>query len=250
MRKIVELRLKQRRINKMDEYPELSETFIDFMVLDFCVIVALPTYLAIGYVHYKNNQIYLKENCYLKIYLSFYELWFVALEKMQKYLSHLPQTTPQEPKEGLITKWLTNQLSWRCQFEDKSIEIFLKNSSKNGTIIKLNIIDFDIFCRAIQQLFFKPFCFKPIVNITFLQIISHLESIENGDIYISNLNYQESVDLVKKMNIFQSDSELFLMCELILRYKNELLLSYLLKINSYFPNVVLKRYSKKKKLKK
>ena len=233
----------------MDEFPEISEPFIDFITLDIYLVAALPTYLAIGCFHRKNNQLQIKENCYLKIYSSFYELWFLALENMKNYLQ---SEQSHEPVVCVLIEWLTNSLSWKGQFDEggdeitKTIYISLDNKSQNETIIKLNAYDFDKLCNAIQQLLFKPFCYKQIINITFQQVISYFQSIENGDKLISKLNYQKTFSLLKEIPTLQSDNddELLFMSELLIRHKNELLICFLLKNDSYLPNLVLKRYSK------
>ena len=232
----------------MDDYPKLIEPFLDYILMDLHIIVAMPSYLAIGLIQRRTSHLELEENSYFKIYTSFYELFFLAIENMKKYISE----PNQNPIEGTLIEWLTNSISWKGQFQHelKVIDIFLDNSTKNSTIIKFNPFDLIKLCEAFQQLLFKPFCLKPIINIAFQEIVTHLVSIEGGELLISKLNYQKSVPVVKEIKIFEADEDLFIyFCELLMRYKSELLISYLLKIELNLPNLILKRLSKGKCLK-
>jgi hypothetical protein len=218
-----------------------SDNFIDSFSLHNCMLVAYPNYLILGQPEHKDYGLKFKKNSYFKITSADFENWFRELHDALTFFS----SENSETLKTIICKETRYSYFWSgiTRGEEKSIEIgcSLQGIEKNFFFSQRQL---ESLLFAFGQLMLGVFCLKDKSYQCFCLVLNHFVNFKSdtdtlaSEIAVLNLKRLLSLckNVCKKNDL---DGSQFKFAEIILRYKLQLLMMFLIKRGNYEINSIL-----------
>lgn len=242
-------------------FAEIKEPFCDIFSLRNESIIAYPNFLAIGQPTKTLKGILLKKNSYLKIDVIDLENWYFQIEKIfQFFIEDENEEIDQEDeiinqqKEKILGDSINCSFKWNGITDIgksmKGIRLELHIGEKCEFSILWSHDDFNEFVKGLSVLALKPLCFPNVIYDGFGKILSLASQQDNGEFFLATLTKQKIED-TKIYSCSDLPYDESYMIELILRYKKEVLVVFLLSFLSFHDKSdLLLKYSKLSEKKK
>lgn len=203
----------------LNDFPSLGEPLDTYSIKD-TFIAAYPNFLVIGDIHQNNPDFFFLQNTYFKIPTYHFEDLYKAITDLGQFLIH-----DKQPASNVTTIFETETYKFQWTFEENLVYLKINNHPVNKTHLPIDLLQFYFLANGFKEMFFKPFCFKYIVNYSFYCLceIKTKEDIEKLT------SIKDAVETTSALQLNFKKEELFLVSENILRHKSELILYLSLK---------------------